>query len=79
MKKLICEPIEDESKIVKAHSRGRARLAKMVKAKSSDLKLARQKSFLRISHQSSSASAVCQAKLISKVNPSEFRIIRMPG
>ena len=79
MKKLMCEPIEDKSKIAKAHSRGRVQLAKMVEAKSSDLKLALQKSFLRISRQSSSLSAVCQAKLISKVNPSEFRIVRMPG
>ena len=30
MKKLMCEPIEDKSKIAKAHSRGRVQLAKMV-------------------------------------------------
>lgn len=45
----------------------------------SDGKSARQAAFDRAVSQLSVAKAVSQAKLISNLNPAEFRIVRMPG
>ena len=58
---------------------GRARLAKVVDAKRSYSKSARQSAFKKSAHPLSSAEAVSRAKLIIGVNPAQFRIVRMPG
>ena len=58
---------------------GRARLAKVIDAKRSYSKSARQSAFKKSSHPSSPAEAVSRAKLITGVNPAQFRIVRMPG
>jgi hypothetical protein len=57
----------------------RVRLAKVVAAKSSHNKSARQAAFSRAASHLSAVKAVSQAKLIPEVNPDEFRIVRMPG
>lgn len=56
-----------------------ARLAKAVVAKPSSNKSARQAAFSKVSSHLSVSKAVSRAKLISKVDPDEFRIVRMPG
>jgi hypothetical protein len=60
-------------------ARGRARLAKVIDANRSLSKSARQSAFKKSTHTLSSAEAVSRAKLITAVNPAQFRIIRMPG
>jgi type IV secretory pathway component VirB8 len=60
-------------------AKDRARLAKAVVAKRAYSKSARQNAFKKLAHLSSAAEAVSQAKLISGVNSSQFRIVRMPG
>ena len=60
-------------------AKGRARLAKVVVAKPAYSKSARQAAFNKASSSMSVVKAVSRAKLIAKVVPGEFRIIRMPG
>ena len=57
----------------------RARLAKVVAAKPSCQKPARQAAFSKASSHLQAAKAVARAKLIAKVDPGEFRIVHMPG
>lgn len=57
----------------------RARLAKVVAAKHSYSKVARQLAFSKEVSHVAPAKAVARAKLIPSVIQSEFRIIRMPG
>ena len=57
----------------------RVRLAKVVAAKPSCNKAARQADFSKASSRLSSVKAVSRAKLIPEFNPDEFRIVRMPG
>lgn len=75
MKKALANDVMNEA----APAKVRARRAKVVAAKSSYSKLARQAAFKKAARHLSAAKAVSQAKLISKVNPAEFRIVRMPG
>lgn len=75
MKKMLATDAEDDAKSVKV----RARLAKVIVAKSSYSKSARQAAFIEAGSHLSVAKAVSSAKLISDVNPAEFRIVRMPG
>jgi len=79
MKKAIAHAVENKAKPVKAGARGCVHLAKVVAAKPSFSKAARQAAFGKMASHMPAAKAVSQAKLISKVNPAEFRIIRMPG
>ena len=57
----------------------RVRLTKVVSAKPSYNKSARQAAFSKAASRQSAVKAVSQAKLISEANPDEFRIVRMPG
>lgn len=57
----------------------RARLAKVIAAKPSYVKSARQAAFAKSVSRMPVAKAVSQARLIPEVNPVEFRIVRMPG
>ena len=75
MKKAIAKAVVESVKPAKA----RACLAKVVKAKPSYNKSARQAAFNKAARHLSVAKAVSQAKLISGVNPAQFRIVRMPG
>lgn len=79
MKRAIANAVENKAKPVKTGARGSAHLAKVVAAKSSYSKAARQAAFGKMASHMPTAQAVSQAKLISKVNPAEFRIVRMPG
>ena len=56
-----------------------ARLAKVVAAKPSYNKSARQAASNKVASCQSVVKAVSRAKLIPKVDPDEFRIVRMPG
>jgi hypothetical protein len=75
MKKALANGAVDDAKPVKV----RARLAKVIIAKSSYSKSARQAAFGEAGRHLSVAKAVSSAKLISDVTPAEYRIIRMPG
>lgn len=75
MKKVIADAVVKRAKPAK----GRARLAKVVAAKSSYSKSARQAAYSKAVSHLSVAKAVSRAKLISEVNPAKFRIVRMPG
>lgn len=79
MKKALANAVENKAKPVKAGALGSAHLAKDVAAKASYSKAARQAAFGKMASHMPAAKAVSQAKLISKVNPAEFRIVRMPG
>ena len=57
----------------------RVRLAKVVAAKPSYNKSARQAAFSKAASRLSAVKAVSQTKLIPEANPDEFRIVRMPG
>lgn len=57
----------------------RTRLAKVAAAKPSYNKSARQAAFSKAASHLSAVKAVSLAKLISEVDPGEFRIVRMPG
>ncbi|MDP1995723.1 MAG: hypothetical protein Q8J90_00850 [Gallionella sp.] len=75
MKKVIADVVVKRAKPAKV----RVRLAKDAVAKPSYSKSARQAAFSKASNHLSVSKAVSRAKLISKVNPDEFRIVRMPG
>jgi hypothetical protein len=75
MKKALANAVVDDAKPAKV----RAHLAKAIAAQPSYSKSARQAAFGRAISQLSVAKAESQAKLISDVNPAEFRIVRMPG
>lgn len=75
MKKALANAVEDDAKPAKA----RAHLAKVIAAQPSCSKSARQAAFGRATSQLSVAKAESQAKLISDLNPAEFRIVRMRG
>ena len=75
MKKAPANAVVNQAKSAK----GRARLAKVVAAKPSYNKAVRQVAFSKASSRMPVAKAVSRAKLISKVVPAEFRIVRMPG
>ncbi len=79
MKKALANADENNAKPVKAVVRGSAHLAKEEAAKPFYSKAARQVAFSKVASHLPVAKAVSQAKLISKVNPAEFRIVRMPG
>ena len=79
MKRALANAVENKAKPVKAGARGSVHLAKVVAAKPSYSKAARQAAFSKVVSHLPVAKAVSQAKLISKVNPAEVRIVRMPG
>lgn len=79
MKRVHANPVENKANPAKANALGRVRLAKVVAAKPSYSKSVRQAAFGKVASHLPVAMAVSQAKLISKVNPAEFRIVRMPG
>lgn len=79
MKKALANAVEDKAKPVKAGARDSAHLAKVVAAKPSYSKAARQAAISKVVSHLPVAKAVSQAKLISKVDSAEFRIVRMPG
>lgn len=79
MKKAIAHAVENKKKPVKAGARGSVHLAKVVAAKPSFSKAARQAAFGKMAGNMPAAKSVSQAKLISKVDPAEFRIVHMPG
>jgi hypothetical protein len=58
---------------------GRVRLAKVVEAKRSSRKGARQAAFNELASHLPVAEAASRAKLISEMNPAKFHIVRMPG
>lgn len=72
---VIADAVVKRAKPVKV----RARLAKVVAAKPSYNKSARQAAYSKAVSHLSVAKAISRAKLISEVNPDEFRIVRMPG
>jgi RNase P/RNase MRP subunit p30 len=81
MKKAIANDIESKAKPEKADARGSAHLAKIVAAKPSYSKAARQAAFkqeVAILHLSP-VEAVNRARLIPAVDAKAFRIIRMLG
>lgn len=75
MKKALANVVVNEAKPAKA----RAHLAKVIAAQPSHSKSARQASFSKMASHLPAAKAVSRAKLISDVNPAEFRIVRMLG
>ena len=75
MKKALAHAVVNKAK----PARVRALLAKVIAAKSSYSKSARQAAFNKANSHLPAAKAVAKAKLISKVDPAEFRIVRMPG
>jgi hypothetical protein len=75
MKKALANDVANKAK----PAAERARLAKVVAAKPSYKKSARQAAFSKSSSHLSAAKAVARAKLIAKVDPGEFRIVHMPG
>lgn len=75
MKKALANPDVNKAK----PARVRSRLAKVIAAQPSYSKSARQAAFSKASSHLSVAKAVSRAKLISEVDPAEFRIVRMPG
>lgn len=75
MKKALANDVANKAK----PAAKRARLAKVVAAKPSYQKSARQAAFSKSSSHLSAANAVARAKLIAKVDPVEFRIVHMPG
>ncbi len=79
MKKALAIVVESKAKSVKADTRKSAHLAKVVAAKPSYSKAARHAAFSKKASHLPVAEVVFQAKLISEVNPAEFRIVRMPG
>lgn len=62
-----------------SRSKTRARLAKVIAAKPSYLKSARQAAFAKSVSHMPVAKAMSRARLIPEVNAAEFRIVRMPG
>lgn len=79
MKRAIANAVENNAKPAKAGARASKHLAKVVEAKPSYSKAARQAAFGKMASHLPVAKAVAKAKLISKVNSAEFRIVRMPG
>lgn len=79
MKKAIANAVENNAKPVKAGARGSAHLANVVEAKPAYSKAARQAAFGKMASHMPVAKAVSQAKLISQVDPAEYRIVRMLG
>lgn len=75
MKKALSHAVENRAQPAKV----RARLAKVVAAKPSYSKSARQAAFSKAASHLPVAKVVSRAKLISEVNPAKFRIVRMPG
>ena len=75
MKKALANAVVNKAK----PARVRARLAKVIAAKPSYSKSVRQAAFNKAASHLSVAKAVSRAKLISDVDPAEFRIVRMPG
>jgi len=75
MKKALAHAVVNNAK----PARVRARLAKVIAAKPSYSKSARQAAFNKAASRLSVAKAVSRAKLISEVDSAEFRIVRMPG
>jgi len=75
MKKAIANAVVNRAKPAKV----RARLAKVVAAKPSYNKSARQAAYSKAVSRLSVVKAVSRAKLIPEVNSDEFRIVRMPG
>ena len=75
MKKALANDVAKKAKPVKEH----AHLAKVVAAKPSYNKSARQAAFRKMSGHLSVVKAVARAKLIAEVDPGEFRIVYMPG
>jgi hypothetical protein len=75
MKKSLAKDVANKAK----SAAKRARLVKVVAAKPSCKKAARQAAFSKSSSHLSAANAVARAKLIAKVDPVEFRIVHMPG
>lgn len=75
MKKALANAVVDEAK----PARVRAHLAKVIAAQPSHSKSARQAASGKVARHLPVAKAVSRAKLISDVNPAEFRIVRMPG
>ena len=81
MKRANANAVENKAKPVKAGARGSAHLAKVVAAKTSYSKAARQAAFkqeVAILHLSP-VEAVDRARLIPAVDVKAFRIIRMLG
>lgn len=75
MKKALANAVVSRAKPAKA----RARLAKVVAAKPAYSKSVRQAAFSKAASHLSVEKAISRAKLISEVNPAQFRIVRMPG
>lgn len=75
MKKILANAAVNKAKPAKE----RAHLAKVVAAKPSCNKSARQAAFSRAASHLPAVKAVSLAKLISEVDPDKFRIVRMPG
>ena len=75
MKKALANDLINSAQPAKEH----ARAAKVVAAKPSYNKSARQAVFSKSSSHLSAAKAVARAKLIAEVDPGEFRIVHMPG
>ena len=75
MKKPLANAVVNKAK----PKRVRSRLAKVIAAKPSYSKSARQAAFNKANSHLPAAKAVSRAKLISDVDPAEFRIVRMPG
>lgn len=75
MKKALANAAVDDAKPAKV----RAHLAKVIAAQPSYSKSARQAAFGKVASHLSVTKAVSRAKLISDVNPAEFRIVHMPG
>ena len=75
MKKANIKAVVNKAKPAKV----RVRLAKVAVAKPSFNKSARQAASRKEASRLSVAKAVARAKLIPKVDPREFRIVRMPG
>lgn len=79
MRKALAKVVKGKAKPDEVRLLARKRLAKVVVARSSYSKRARQMLFNKAVCSLPVAKAVSQAKLISEVNPADFRIIRMPG
>ena len=75
MKKANIKAVVNKAKPAKV----RVRLAKVAVAKPSFNKSARQAASRKEASRLSVVKAVARAKLIPKVDPREFRIVRMPG
>jgi hypothetical protein len=80
MKRALANAVKDKAKPVKTGARGSAHLAKVVAAKPSYSKAARQAAFKQeVAIRLSPVEAVDRARLIPAVDVKAFRIIRMLG